>query len=147
MMKTKNRRGKTAVTTEPLPRQLSRPKRLAALLLATASVLAAIPMPADTLYVSSVNGNKIYRLSSTGTVTAFATISLLPEGLAFGTNGLLDRFQPVCGSVFQIRHHCRRSTNLSLWATLFTVTNDGSVCSYVNEGPGSAVRFYRLTPH
>ncbi len=44
---------------------------------------------ADTLYVSSVNGNKIYRVTTNGTVTAFATVNFLPEGLAFATNGLL----------------------------------------------------------
>jgi len=43
----------------------------------------------DTLYVSSVNGNKVYRISSSGTVTAFATINLTPEGLAFDPRGTL----------------------------------------------------------
>jgi sugar lactone lactonase YvrE len=43
----------------------------------------------DTLYVSSVNNNKVYRVATNGVVTAFATINLLPEGLAFGTNGVL----------------------------------------------------------
>ncbi len=44
---------------------------------------------ADTLYVSSVNGNKVYRVATNGVVSPFATINLLPEGLAFGTNGVL----------------------------------------------------------
>jgi len=53
------------------------------------SWVATMQTHADTLYVSSVNSNKVYVISSTGTVTPFATINLLPEGLAFGTNGVL----------------------------------------------------------
>lgn len=43
----------------------------------------------DTLYVSSVNGNKVYRVFSDGTTNSFANISLLPEGLAFSRSGVL----------------------------------------------------------
>jgi hypothetical protein len=44
---------------------------------------------ADTLFVSSVNGDKIYRVTTNGTVTPFATVNLLPEGLAFNASGVL----------------------------------------------------------
>jgi hypothetical protein len=62
---------------------------LTAAILAAISLLALERAMADTVYVSSVNGDKVYRIATNGTVTAFATINLLPEGLAFGTNGLL----------------------------------------------------------
>jgi hypothetical protein len=38
------------------------------------------------------------------------------------------------------------STNLTNWTTLFTVTNNSSVCTYFNANPASASRFYRLIP-
>ena len=38
------------------------------------------------------------------------------------------------------------STNLTDWATLFKVTNNGSVCTYLNANPASANLFYRLIP-
>src|SRR6266571_3599660 len=41
------------------------------------SWVATMQTHADTLYVSSVNSNKVYVISSTGTVTPFATINLL----------------------------------------------------------------------
>jgi len=41
------------------------------------------------LHVSSVNGNEVYRVITSGTVIAFATINVPPEGLALGANGLL----------------------------------------------------------
>ena len=58
-------------------------------MLVVAIPLAGERAQADTVYVSSVNGNKVYRISTNGAVTAFATINLVPEGLAFGTNGVL----------------------------------------------------------
>jgi hypothetical protein len=36
------------------------------------------------------------------------------------------------------------STNLTSWVNLFTVSNDGSVCTYFNSNPASPSRFYRL---
>ncbi len=36
------------------------------------------------------------------------------------------------------------STNLASWINLFTVTNDGSVCTYFNDNPASPSHFYRL---
>ena len=38
------------------------------------------------------------------------------------------------------------SSNLLNWVNLFTVTNDGSVCTYLNDNPKSPRRFYRLIP-
>ncbi|MGH7951242.1 MAG: hypothetical protein ACREFE_04900 [Limisphaerales bacterium] len=38
------------------------------------------------------------------------------------------------------------STNLSDWVTLFVVSNDGSVNSYINWNPSSIQRFYRIAP-
>ncbi len=39
------------------------------------------------------------------------------------------------------------STNLINWTTLFTVTNNSGVCTYLNENPVGANGFYRLIPH
>jgi hypothetical protein len=38
------------------------------------------------------------------------------------------------------------STNLKAWINLFTVPNDGSVCTYFNYFPPGMNRFYRLVP-
>lgn len=38
------------------------------------------------------------------------------------------------------------STNLSDWDTIFSVTNNGSVSTYLNANPASPSRFYRLIP-
>jgi len=38
------------------------------------------------------------------------------------------------------------STNLVNWNTLFTLTNNGSVCDYNNNYAQSRARFYRLQP-
>lgn len=38
------------------------------------------------------------------------------------------------------------STNLTDWRTLFTVTNNGSVITYIVNNPASPGRFYRLVP-
>jgi hypothetical protein len=42
------------------------------------------------------------------------------------------------GSAFQT------SSNLSNWVTIFRVTNNGSVATYINYDPTSTSRFYRL---
>ncbi|MGA2247659.1 MAG: hypothetical protein ABSH48_21950 [Verrucomicrobiota bacterium] len=36
------------------------------------------------------------------------------------------------------------SANFTNWTTLFTVTNNGSVCTYFNDSPTSTSRFYQL---
>jgi hypothetical protein len=38
------------------------------------------------------------------------------------------------------------STNLANWTTLFTVTNTGCICTYLNASPLSGSQFYRLVP-
>jgi hypothetical protein len=38
------------------------------------------------------------------------------------------------------------STNLNNWVTIFSVTNNGSVSTYLNSNPSSTSRFYRLVP-
>lgn len=46
----------------------------------------------------------------------------------------------AAGSQFTLQ----TSPNLASWINLFTVTNDGSVCTYFNDNPASPSRFYRL---
>jgi hypothetical protein len=38
------------------------------------------------------------------------------------------------------------STDLMTWTDLFTVANNGSVCTYIVDNPASIQRFYRLVP-
>jgi hypothetical protein len=38
------------------------------------------------------------------------------------------------------------STNLTDWVTIFSATNDGSVCTYFDVNPSNASCFYRLVP-
>jgi hypothetical protein len=63
--------------------------QLAFLAAAGSSLLATFSVRGDTVYVSSVNGNKVYRILSSGSVAAFATVNLLPEGLACDPRGTL----------------------------------------------------------
>jgi len=53
-------------------------------------------------------------------------------------------WEPVSaiGAVFAMQ----TATDLKNWTTLFTVTNNGSVCSYFVSNPASTWRFYRLVP-
>jgi hypothetical protein len=48
----------------------------------------------------------------------------------------------AAGTVFALE----TSTNLTDWITSFTVTNNGSICTYFNNNPSSHSRFYRLIP-
>jgi hypothetical protein len=68
--------------------------------------------------------------------------------LGTGTNPGLSpsRFDWNATSATGAQFALQTSTNLTQWTNLFTVTNDGSVCTYFNLNHTSPSRFYRLVP-
>jgi hypothetical protein len=81
----------------------------------------------------------IYQATNQLTVRMWLIMGLPP-------NPLMQSFEwkPVSASgtpyVFQM------SADLTTWSNLFTVTNNGSVCTYFNESPAGSSCFYRLVP-
>lgn len=49
-------------------------------------------------------------------------------------------------SAMGVQFTMQTSTNLTSWVNLFTVQNNGTVCTYFNFNPSSTSRFYRLVP-
>ena len=89
----------------------------------------------------STNVPVIYPIPQTGTNQMTVRMWLL-----FGTQ-FQKSFEWKPGSLPGEQFAMQTSTNLMNWTTLFTVTNNSSVCTYFNEGPTSPSRFYRLVPH
>ena len=90
----------------------------------------------------STNAPVVYPENPSGNLTMTVRIQILPK------LGSLAGFQSVgwnptsaAGTVYGLQ----TSTNFNDWDTLFTVTNNGSVCTYINDSPYAASRFYRLT--
>jgi sugar lactone lactonase YvrE len=77
----------TASSRDPMHRATTGNRALS--VLAVGLWVCGLAGQADTLYVSSVNGGKVYRVLSTGAVSVFSSITNLPEGLAFDTSGRL----------------------------------------------------------
>jgi hypothetical protein len=61
-------------------------------------------------------------------------------------NGSAHGFQWEPASSTGATFAMETSTNLTDWVTLFTVTNNGSVITYIVNNPASPDRFYRLVP-
>jgi hypothetical protein len=89
---------------------------------------------------SSTNAPVVYPITQTGTNQLTVRMWLQ----------FVERIQESYvwqpSSLSSARFAMQTSTNRMNWTTLFTVTNSGSVCTYFNENPASAVRFYRLIP-
>jgi hypothetical protein len=66
--------------------------------------------------------------------------------LGSGNNALTQRFDWSPKGPTGAQFAFQTSTNLSDWVLLFTLTNNGSICTYVNDHPSSTQRFYRLLP-
>lgn len=68
--------------------------------------------------------------------------------LTMGTypNWTTTRFEWKPTSAMGVQFTMQTSTNLTSWVSLFTVQNNGSVCTYFNSNPSSTSRFYRLIP-
>jgi hypothetical protein len=88
----------------------------------------------------STNAPVVYPMPQTGTNQMTVRMWLL-----FGNNfqesfGWKPSSLPGAPFAFQT------STNLNNWVTIFAVTNNGSVSTYLNSNPSSTSRFYRLVP-
>ncbi|HXR03893.1 MAG TPA: hypothetical protein VN836_04215 [Verrucomicrobiae bacterium] len=88
---------------------------------------------------ASTNAPIAYPISQGGPGT-----STVRMWLTIGSTQEHFEWQPAStnGAVFAMQ----TSTDLANWTTLFTVTNNGSVCTYFVYNPASAQRFYRLVP-
>lgn len=67
-------------------------------------------------------------------------------GTGTSQNLSTSRFDWHATSAAGAQFALQTSTNLTQWTNLFTVTNDGSVCTYLNFYHTSPSRFYRLVP-
>ena len=88
---------------------------------------------------ASTNAPIVYPISQSGsgqtTVRMWLTIGSTQESFEWMPVG-------ASGAAFAVQ----TSTDLANWMTLFTVTNNGSVCTYFVYQPASTKRFYRLVP-
>jgi len=85
----------------------------------------------------------VYPAPPTGNVSMTFRVKLWPDGSSMKPFKTIE--WPVTspsGTIFAMQ----TSTNLFAWNTLFVVTNNGSVCSYINTCPNSSSRFYRVIP-
>ncbi len=88
----------------------------------------------------STNASVVYPIPQTGTKQL--TVRMWLVGVGKKPESFVWKPSSLSGAPFAMQ----TSTNLANWTTLFTVTNNGSVCTYFNENPASAGRFYRLVP-
>ncbi|MES1180585.1 MAG: hypothetical protein ABUL66_01840, partial [Verrucomicrobiota bacterium] len=91
-------------------------------------------------FSASTNTPILYPISQKSTNQTTVRVWLMFDGnnkkcFAWNPNGL-------SGTQFTVQ----TSTNLENWTTLFTITNNGSICNFLNEKPSSISRFYRLIP-
>ncbi len=86
----------------------------------------------------SANAPIVYPISQTGT-DQMTVRMWLTSGANFQQSFV---WKP--SSLQNAQFAMQTTTNLNNWTTLFTLTNNGSVCTYLNENPASASRFYRL---
>ena len=92
---------------------------------------------------SSTNISFVYPATQTGNVSMTVQVKLWPDGSSMRPFKTIEwPATSPAGTVFAMQ----TSTNLTAWHTLFVVTNNGSVCSYINTCPNSSSRFYRLIP-
>jgi hypothetical protein len=85
----------------------------------------------------------VFPAPQTGNVSMTFRVKLWPDGSSMTPFKTIEwPSTSPAGTVFAMQ----TSTNLTAWHTLFVVTNNGSVCSYINTCPNSSSRFYRLIP-
>ena len=89
-------------------------------------------------YDGSTNAPIIYPTQKAGTNQMTVRMWLI-----FGSNFNEYEWHPF--SLQGAQFAMQTSTNLTGWTTLFTVSNNGSICTYFNA-PASPTRFYQLVP-
>ena len=89
----------------------------------------------------STNAPIVYPVAQNGTnqltVRMWLRIGNYPS---WSTQDFVWKPSSLSGAQFAMQ----TSTNLMNWTTLFTVVNNGSVCTYFNDNPQSLTRFYKL---
>jgi hypothetical protein len=88
----------------------------------------------------STNAPVVYPMPQTGTNQMTVRMWLTFAGNL--SENIVWKPSSLAGAPFAMQ----TSTNLMNWTTLFTVTNNSSVCTYFNDNPVSSSRFYRLIP-
>lgn len=91
----------------------------------------------------STNAPVIYPTPQTG-ITQMTVRLWLQKSVTPG--GFTESVQWQPRSTYGSGYEMQTSTNLANWTTLFTVTNNGSTCTYFNQKTASTSRFYRLIP-
>lgn len=84
----------------------------------------------------------IYPASQPGNVSMSVRVQLAHSNYASD----FQSFEWLPNSLAGTAYALQTSTNLLNWNTLFTVTNNGSVCTYRNVNANGSSRFYRLVP-
>ena len=90
----------------------------------------------------STNPAIVYPVPQTGSINMAVRVQLRHSN---GTPTFRSfQWSPTsqAGTIYTVQ----TSSNLTVWNTLFAVTNNGSVCTYQNDNANSSARFYRLTP-
>jgi hypothetical protein len=92
---------------------------------------------------NSTNQPIVYPITQTGTnqftVRMWLVMGNSPNRLQKNLDWSLTN---LAGAVYLFK----TSSNLTDWVTLFSETNNGSVCTFLNYDPSSAQRFYRVVP-
>jgi len=92
----------------------------------------------------STNVPVVYPIMQTGT-NQF-TVRMWPEKGTNPSNFTEQSFEWKPSSLSGAQFIMQTSTSLTNWVNLFTVSNDGSICTFFNYNPSSIQRFYRLVP-
>lgn len=91
---------------------------------------------------ASTNSPVVYPIPQTGTNQITVRMWLLFGAQFQNQKSFAWKPSSLSGTPFAFQ----TSTNLSNWVTIFSVTNNGSVSTYLNSNPSSTSRFYRLIP-
>lgn len=92
---------------------------------------------------NSTNPPVFYPITQTGTNQLTIRMWLVMGSVG---NQFRRNFDWVLSGPAGVQFSFQTSTNLTDWVSLFAVTNNGSVCTYLNFNPSSIHRFYRVVP-
>jgi hypothetical protein len=101
----------------------------------------------DPFFIGSFDGSSnapiVYPTLQTGSAQLTVRIWLvMGQPPNWSINKFVWETNAPVGATFEMK----TSTNLADWTGLFTVTNNGAICSYLVIAPSSSHRFYRLLP-
>jgi len=92
---------------------------------------------------NSTNPPVVYPISQTGDNQLTIRMWLVMDSVG---NQFRRNFDWLFNSPAGVQFALQTSTNLTDWVSIFTVMNNGTVCTYINVNPSSVNRFYRVVP-